>query len=190
MIKCIITTISGRKVDLLDPQPEVINIGDIAWSLSKQARFNGHTSRLYSVAEHCFYGALSNAENAAISLAFLLHDASEAYLGDLIGPLKLLPGFEKYRELEKRFQDVIEKKYGLTQFQNYHEEIKAIDTRMLETEKKALNHRATWETGYDAYDVNLFPLPLGGRLHFQELFLTLTKSLKTGDFSKEVQSEF
>lgn len=81
-----IITRSGQKFDLANPTATMVDPADIAHSLSMQCRFNGHTSSFYSVAQHCCLVAdLVPAEH---QLAALLHDATEAYVGDLVRPLK------------------------------------------------------------------------------------------------------
>ena len=86
-----VQTISGRRVDLLDPDPADIGIDDIAWALSRIPRFNGHTRFAYSVAQHCVLGAQylhhqPGAKTTRNALIFLLHDAHEAYIGDITTP--------------------------------------------------------------------------------------------------------
>ena len=89
-----ILTRSGRKFDLLHPTAAMVDIADIAHSLSMQCRFNGHTTQFYSVAQHCMLVAdLVPAEH---QLAAMLHDATEAYVGDLVRPLK--EGMRHYAE--------------------------------------------------------------------------------------------
>lgn len=81
-----ILTRSGRKFDLVSPAADMVDPTDIAHSLSMQCRFNGHTRHFYSVAQHCYLVAdLVPAEH---QLAALLHDATEAYVGDMVRPLK------------------------------------------------------------------------------------------------------
>ena len=81
-----ILTRSGQKFDLANPTAAMVHPADIAHSLSMQCRFNGHTSSFYSVAQHCYLAAdLVPAEH---QLAAQLHDATEAYVGDLVRPLK------------------------------------------------------------------------------------------------------
>lgn len=103
-------TYTGRLIDLEIIGVEDICLLDIAHALSNICRYNGHVFSFYSVAEHCVL--LSRAEDMpGTSSARLLHDASEAYLGDVIRPLKaLLPN---YRRLEDRVHDIIAEKYGV-----------------------------------------------------------------------------
>lgn len=100
-----IETASGKKVFFLEPDPEQIDIRDIALALSRIPRFNGHTHRFYSVAEHCWTG--SRFIEDKYKLHFLLHDATEAYLCDIPSPIKqYLPDYKKIEEgLEKAIAD-------------------------------------------------------------------------------------
>ena len=89
-----ILTRSGRKFDLVRPTAAMVDPADIAHSLSMQCRFNGHTNQFYSVAQHCLLVAdLVPVEH---QLAALLHDATEAYVGDMVRPLK--EGMRHYAE--------------------------------------------------------------------------------------------
>lgn len=80
-----ITTHSGKFVDLANPQAETINFNDIAVALAREARFNGATSRMYSVAEHSLL--VMHLTPAPYKIYGLLHDAHEAYIGDLTAPV-------------------------------------------------------------------------------------------------------
>src|SRR3990167_2002595 len=79
-------TVSQTVVDLLNPDPELIIIEDIAHGLANNCRWNGHTKKFWSVAQHCcmMYDFVSKESK----LTALLHDAEEAYWGDMIKPLK------------------------------------------------------------------------------------------------------
>lgn len=79
-------TASGRQFWPLDPRTEEIYIEDIAAALSKLCRYGGHCKRFYSVAEHCVL--MAHAAPDELRLAALMHDASEAYLSDVIRPIK------------------------------------------------------------------------------------------------------
>lgn len=77
---------TGGQFFPLDPLPEEVHILDIAHSLSKLCRYNGHCERFYSVAEHSVYVSLVVEERHA--LVALMHDAAEAYVADVPRPLK------------------------------------------------------------------------------------------------------
>ena len=94
-------TWTGRKFYPLDPRPEEVSLTDIAHHLSMLCRFNGGLNRFYSVAEHSVIVARVVAQtNPRYALWALLHDASEAYLGDMIRPLKHSSAGVGYREVE------------------------------------------------------------------------------------------
>jgi uncharacterized protein len=81
-------TASGKKFDLLDPTVEMVVVGDIAVALSRINRFTGHAA--ISVAEHCCNVAeylWARYHNPVLALAGLLHDAHEAYVGDISTPM-------------------------------------------------------------------------------------------------------
>lgn len=91
-----ILTHTGKRFDLLAPRAELISTIDIAHALSHVARFNGHTRHHYSVAQHSLL--VASIVPADLQLTALLHDATEAYIGDMVRPLKaLLP---EYSEIE------------------------------------------------------------------------------------------
>lgn len=81
-----IQSASGLQVYPLDPRPEEIRIGDIAHALSHVCRFAGHSRFFYSVAQHSVLASL--AATPASALPALLHDAAEAYMGDIARPWK------------------------------------------------------------------------------------------------------
>ncbi len=88
---------------------EDLCVEDIAHALSMVCRFGGHCHRHYSVAEHSLL--VSELVPEEYKLSALLHDASEAYLGDIIAPLKRMPGMEGYREIEREMERLIEVKF-------------------------------------------------------------------------------
>lgn len=88
-----IQTASGKAFDLLRPDPAMIDLeNDIAGPLARLARFSGHiASGPYSVAQHSVEGAdalLRETGDERLAALFLLHDAHEAYLGDLTTPVQ------------------------------------------------------------------------------------------------------
>lgn len=86
-----LTTYTGRIINVLDPKPEDICLGDIARGLSMQCRYAGQIQAFYTVAEHsvlCARASQTRGDHDHVTKAVLLHDAAEAYVGDLIGPVK------------------------------------------------------------------------------------------------------
>lgn len=89
--KDFITTIGGRSFSPLSPSSNDIDIDDIAHALSLICRANGHFKQFFSVARHCINCAAeaqARGYSAHVQLLCLLHDAAEAYIGDMTRPLK------------------------------------------------------------------------------------------------------
>jgi len=104
----LIRTYSGHYFDVFDPNPDHLEIIDIAHSLSLLCRFAGHIKSFYSVAEHSIW--VSEKVSKQHALQALLHDASEAYLIDLPKPIK--DEIPQYLEVEDKLMKVIGKKFG------------------------------------------------------------------------------
>lgn len=140
-------TWKGMAVDLVDPRPETISPGDIAHSLSLQCRWGGHTREFYSVAQHCVHvaetavliaqtdGDYSTQEIEALRLGAILHDAHEAYTGDIASPLKRLFG-PAVSQLEDRLDIAIGKRCGVAAKWMKHEIVKTADRILLATEAR------------------------------------------------------
>lgn len=148
-----IETASGRAFNFLRPDPESIHIDDIAHALSHLCRFTGHVREFYSVAQHSWI--VSYIAPREFALYGLLHDASEAYLGDVSSPLKrLLPD---YRGIEKVVQAAIYCRFGLDHVEP--QEVREADRIALVTEKRDLLS-PDWRLWGDFSDV----LPMGRTL--------------------------
>lgn len=111
--------LSGRRLDLLAPDPADIEIEDIAHGLARVARWNGQTKgeRPFSVAQHSLLvervvRELSPSAHKGDLLAALLHDAPEYVIGDLISPFKAAIGLD-YKAFELRLLDAIHRRFGL-----------------------------------------------------------------------------
>jgi hypothetical protein len=156
-----IRTFTGKVFDLKILDPDSICIEDIAHGLANTARFAGQLPVLYSVAQHSFHVAQSALKEN--QLAALLHDASEAYLGDMPSPFKkLLPDFKDY---EDKLMKVIAKKFGFEYPLN--SEIKKIDNDYLNME---------WNAFVEKIDPT-FPLysPKEAEAQFLAMFQFITK---------------
>ena len=107
-----IRTFTGRKLYWDRVEEHDYCIEDIAHALAMKCRWSGHTSRFYSVAQHC--EITSHLVDRPHRLAALLHDASEAYMPDFPSPLKwylLSRGFTELQLIEKRVDQAIAKKF-------------------------------------------------------------------------------
>lgn len=133
-----IQTYTGLAFDYLNPSPEMVDIRDIAHSLATAPRFNGHLSVGISVAGHCVTCAEALrglGYSYDICLQALLHDASEAYIGDIPKPLKeLLP---EARVIEGNIHEVIAK--ALESPYPFHEAVHKIDVAAMVKESEYLN---------------------------------------------------
>lgn len=149
-------TYTGRQFFPMDPRPEDIATADIARSLSMQCRYNGHTTRAYSVAEHSVL--ISRAVCPEHALAGLLHDATEAYLGDMVKPLKRHMG--QYVQIEQNLWQVIAGVYGVPV--ELPTCVTQADTRILIDERAALlgPSPAPWGTEHlEPLGVSILALP-------------------------------
>lgn len=143
----VMTTNSGRHIDLMNPDPKQIDINDIALALSKVCRFNGQIKYFYSVAEHSV--RVSELLPNNLKLIGLLHDASEAYICDIPTPLKHLLG-ESYYAIERRIMGAIGEalKVDLT---DLPEPVKVADRTMTVTERDYLRavNNTSWGAEYE-----------------------------------------
>ncbi len=149
--------LSGRRLDLLDPDPGSIDIEDIAHGLARVARWNGQTvgDHAFSVAQHALLvEAIAShelwsriddeKELRRRQLAALLHDAPEYVVGDLISPFKAAVGLD-YKVFELRLLDAIHRRFGLDLWiaPEVGHDIKAAD-------QSAAYHEATRLAGFES----------------------------------------
>ena len=141
-----IVTYTGKVFDLLDPQPEMVCIEDIAHALANICRYTGHVREFYSVAQHCVL--MADAYLPGNSLQKLLHDAAEAYIGDMASPWKQLLWVDTcgqsptnisaipVKSYEQTIQNVIGIALGVDL--SHSAEVKEADNRMFFTEIRDL----------------------------------------------------
>ena len=131
-------TYTGHRFDPTLATVADIFIEDIAHALALQNRYNGHTAGPLSVARHSLWVAheveLACGHDRLLTLTGLLHDAAEAYLGDIIRPLKHRPWAKGYLEMEARMEAVISEKFRLPF--PFPEEIKAADVTVTATRER------------------------------------------------------
>lgn len=166
-MKAVIETSSGKGLDLLNPDPDVIDLKSIALGLSRQSRFAGQGKKFYSVAEHSllvFHLSRGYLDQEVLSEAeqklALMHDAHEAFIRDISAPLKKhLPD---YNQVTKRLDIAIEKRFNLDSFENKN--VDRIDKLALSIEvPRIMNYQKdNWSSPIDEsfIDVDLDPIEL------------------------------
>ena len=167
-----ILTHSGKRVSILDPRMEQIDIDDIAWGLSSICRYSGHTSHFYSVAQHSVLVSKMVPQEGDLPLWGLLHDAAEAYLGDVVAPLKIL--LPQYRTIEDNLEKIIYESVNL--WGPRPAIVKEVDLRMLATEiPQVMAHHPDFVVPYEPYmDVPIFERTRHQDFHiFKARFLEL-----------------
>ena len=123
-------TLTGKKFYPLNPTLDSIDIIDIAGALSKMCRFGGHCNKFYSISEHCWH--LSYKASPPNRLAALMHDASEAYIADIVRPIK--PHLQNYRAIEDGLMEKIAEKFDFDW--PLPQEVKHLDLGILSDERE------------------------------------------------------
>lgn len=163
-----ILTYTGKLFDFWEPRPEMICIEDIAHALALTNRYGGHTHTPYSVAEHC--ERMSYPELPGDPLTNLLHDAAEAYVGDIASPQKqhlvwAVDATKKFKDQEDHILFVIYKALGLIQREcsKAARETKKADLIMLATEVRDLMPVTTafdsWLGNVEPLEAKIYPMP-------------------------------
>jgi 5'-deoxynucleotidase YfbR-like HD superfamily hydrolase len=133
-------TVSGRWVNPFDPDPSQLDAGDIARALANQCRFGGHSRVFYSVAQHSvIVSELVEQRGGDVEEAFaaLMHDATEAYLGDMPHPLKhRSPLGAAFKEAEDHLEIALRERFAIKADVS---EIKRADRALLATERRAFS---------------------------------------------------
>lgn len=159
-----IRLVSGEYIDLADPKPSDISIYDIAIGLGNTCRFGGQIPKFYSVAEHSILAAYLATKDQCEPkevFAVLMHDSAEAYVGDLVKPLKILVG-DSFVKIEKKIEEAIDQRFDI-HFDKFRDVIKHYDTVMLSLEKEQFvgNDGVKWyrETDVSSIDLQIQLLP-------------------------------
>ncbi len=156
-------TVSGRWVNPFDPDPDQLDAGDIARALANQCRFGGHCRVFYSVAQHSVIVSRLVEERGGDPedvFAALMHDAGEAYLGDMPHPIKHRSALgAAFREAERHLEQAIRERFAI---RADVPEIKRADRALLATERRAFSsERWSWPEldGVEPLDLELEAWP-------------------------------
>lgn len=104
----IIVTMTGKAFDVFNPREADVDVYDIAWMLAHKYRFSGACCPAITVAEHsCLVHDLMeiDLERSPDCLVALMHDAAEAYVGDVTRPVKI--AIPQFKELENKVWECI-----------------------------------------------------------------------------------
>lgn len=149
--------LSGRRLDLLDPDPGDIEIADIAHGLARVARWNGQTQgpHAFSVAQHVLLveriaGVINPDWAKPWRLAALLHDAPEYVIGDLISPFKTAIGLD-YKAFELKLLEAVHVRFGLPAVLP-----DAVQGEIKRADRVAAYHEATQLAGFAADEALIF----------------------------------
>ena len=133
-------TVSGRWVNPFDPDPDQLDAGDIARALANQCRFGGPSRVFYSVAQHSVIVSElveQRGGDAEDVFAALMHDAGEAYLGDMPHPLKhRSPLGAAFKAAEEHLEQAVRARFRI---KPDVPEIKRADRALLATERRAFS---------------------------------------------------
>jgi len=173
---------SGSYFDLCNPEGSVIGINDIAEALSKICRYGGQCTGFYSVAEHSVHVAnlcIRDGHPKEACLAALLHDATEAYVGDVIKPLKIM--LPEYNAIELRIDKAICQRFSI-EHGKYSAIIKKYDHEMLFCEKRFLfpDDAEKWH-GENAVNVVDIELKMWPYYVAKRVFLRLFSEIQASD---------
>lgn len=142
---------TGTAVEVFGPRPSQIRLLDILVSIARLPRFNGHTCAPwpYTVGQHTLWVAAFVEDfggSRAVQQAAFLHDAAEAYLGDVLSPIK--PRMPAFIQCEERVRGVICEVFGVAPALLADNLLRLADIRVLRAEARDLlpSRGDTWST--------------------------------------------
>ncbi|MEE9395156.1 MAG: hypothetical protein V3W41_21915 [Planctomycetota bacterium] len=186
-------TFLGERFYPLSPHPDDIKLEDIAHGLALTCRFGGSCKVFYSVAQHSVHVSeqmeshylphwmpdmVAMSELQIVQCMHgLMHDASEAYLGDVIAPIKALPGMADYRVTEAVVQMCVTSCFGLPDVPS--QLLHLVDARMLLTEARDLLNGEFPPANVEPYDFEVSPMgPMVAEARFLDRFHELEAGLR------------
>jgi len=173
-----INTYSGKRFDYVDMKPEQFDITDIAKGLAYIPRYCGQTEKFCSVAEHSV-NVCTLVKTPIAKLWGLMHDAAEAYFGDIPRPFKWL--VPEIKVVENRIQEAIIDRFAIPYYEEIQKEVKECDQIMLVTENNQLRpNRINWGYYEDVemadFDILCLEPPLAEKL-FLNMFHEICRDI-------------
>ena len=143
---------NGKRISILEPEQDTMDIITIANSLSNLCRFMGQVNDFYSVAQHSVM--VSHLVPTQHAYAGLMHDATEAFCGDLVKPIKQkLP---EYSVIEERMWNALRQRYNLPMA--LPSSVHVADRIMVKTESRDLQTGDIWKSWYPDFQPLPFPI--------------------------------
>ena len=171
-------TYTGLRFYPLDSRPEDVCIEDIAHHLSCICRFNGACKSFYSVAQHSVH--VAEVLPLEHRLWGLLHDAAEAYVGDMIRPIKRQPEMVAFSDAEDEVMLAVRAYFGLQT--DMPEEVKLVDDILLATEARDLTNEtqiAYWQPMPTPLPNRIIPWPpLEAESRFLRMYERIRRDMK------------
>ena len=191
-----IQTFTGVIFYPIDPRIEEIVLEDVAHGLSNKCRFTGHTRKFYSTGEHSVrvsWNLRDRGRSLMEQYVGLHHDDTDAYLPDVPTPLKVLPEFKWFRDLEHHMQEMCFQKFGCV-VEDYSV-VKESDIILLLTEKRDLmpTRNGDWKHSYTQEPISspYFIEPWSpelARYNYLELHRTLSNAILSSNPEKRLRS--
>lgn len=180
--KASIALANGSYLDYNNPSATDFDIGLIAHALSNICRYGGHSRKFYSVAEHSVL--VSRVVPDDLALVGLLHDASEAFVGDMPSPLKKM--CQSYRTIENRVQEAIANQFNLPY--PFPHDVHVADKRVYLAERKQITDAEDklWHTEYTPAEVTVTGMPPKDAKNF---FLSRYEELTRGTGNELVRRQ-
>lgn len=141
-----VTAMKGRRGQFFDlrlPEANDVWLEDVVHALSNTCRFGGHTREFFSVAQHSVECAMLSIKWDRLgdgsmlpdwkdrAYACLMHDAHEAYVGDIPSPMKSAMG-DHYRNFEFPIHEAVMAAMSAGHLiEQYKDHVKRVDYAML-----------------------------------------------------------
>lgn len=175
----VIETSTGKPYNFVHPDLRQMTVEDIAYPLSTTNRFGSHAKPFLSVAQHsvlvCDIVRYEFGDNLELLQAALLHDAHEAFLGDVPRPMKPRLG-EAFRKLARTADAAIAERFEISVEAMHDPRIKEADITAMTNEGHLVMVTGPPEEEITPLPPGLYATPVGMEEAF-ELYMDAAKEL-------------